>query len=611
MRLINSETLLIQEFLSEDELPEFAILSHTWGRTGEECTLQDMTHPSVSAKPGYQKIKLCCDQALTEGLAWAWIDTCCIDKTSTAELSEAINSMFRWYRKAKVCYAYLFDVTTDEDVAKSKWFTRGWTLQELLAPRDVRFYSGAWKLLGSKASLKRELSLITGIDEAVLASIHFDSICIARRMSWAANRQTTRTEDKAYSLMGIFGVNMPLLYGEGNKAFLRLQEEILKTSDDHSLFAWGLPETLVSTEQFDANRQPPEARELHSIFANTPADFVSSHHVQHVDVLQPDVPPIVSANGVHIRLPVWERRLFTFAAISCVIRGNYRSYIGLVLYQWSQTCFARLKDLVLIPASEPNRIGLLIKAPAGSEFTSQPRSIFQISINRSRRSNQALELIDVFVLPHAVYSEKYSILHLPDGPRQGPHAALILRPSKNYDILGDWALIIGGHASNGEKPWAVLMHILYKATDELAVHVTRHHNRLTLTCPENRDLRDILHTFFREEEDWVNLGKQEIHHEVDSLQDYKANTQVVARPAYLSRRYREEVHLITPQNKGTSADWNRSAIDVKVNVTNVNIVERGIFVNITVCPVAEGPDRSLTKSWWEFPGLSLGVEGLL
>lgn len=175
-------------------------------------------------------------------------------------------------------------------------------------------------------------------------------------------------------------------------------------------------------------------------------------------------------------------------------------------------------DLVLIPASEPHRIGLLIKAPAGSEFASQPRSIFQISIDRSPSSDEALELIDVFVLPHAVYSEQYSILHLPDGPGQGPHAALILGPCKNYDILGDWALIIGGQASNGEKPWAVLMHILYGATDKLAI--TSHYDRLILHCPKNRDLRDILNTFSKKEE-WVDFGKQEIHQAVTSIKRYR------------------------------------------------------------------------------------------
>ncbi|KUI53326.1 Vegetative incompatibility protein HET-E-1 [Cytospora mali] len=465
MRLMNTTSLVIQEFPSEEELPEFAILSHTWGKTGEECSLQDMTRPGVSAKPGYRKIKLCCDQALIDGLEWAWVDTCCIDKTSTAELSEAINSMYRWYGMAKICYAYLVDVKTQEDLAKSKWFTRGWTLQELLAPRDVRFYSGAWQCIGSKFGLKSDIYKITGIDEAVLTSGRFDGICVAQRMSWAANRHTTRTEDKSYSLMGIFGVNMPLLYGEGEKAFLRLQEEILKTSDDHSLFAWGLPKELVVVEASDfLSREKPEARELRGIFANSPTEFVSDHHLQQVNSLRPDMPPIVSANGVHIRLPVSRQGWFTVAAISCIIQGDYHSYIGLVLYQWDRTCLGRLKDLVLISASHSvDIIGLLIKAPTELELPSQSLPIFQISIDSSTTNNVHVRLVDVYEEPHALYSKENDILSLPDGPTQGLHATLLLRTYKG-DKTGDWGLFIGGHASDGQSPWAVLARIRYKKT---------------------------------------------------------------------------------------------------------------------------------------------------
>jgi hypothetical protein len=191
---------------------------------------------------------------------YVWIDTCCIDKTSSAELSEAINSMFRWYRKSKVCFAYLEDVSkgpgwkvieiesNDEDatppgspdpalsfLAKSRWFKRGWTLQELIAPKAVYFYDSSWNKIGEKRQLEEEITEITGIDSDVLYDhtlLYTKSI--ARRMSWASSRETTKIEDIAYCLMGILDVNMPLLYGEGERAFTRLQEVIMQSSYDHS-----------------------------------------------------------------------------------------------------------------------------------------------------------------------------------------------------------------------------------------------------------------------------------------------------------------------------------------------------------------------------------------
>jgi hypothetical protein len=175
---------------------------------------------------------------------WQWIDSCCIDKSSSAELSEAINSMFKWYENSQVCYTYLNDVPVGEDHERensafrnSKWFTRGWTLQELLAPQTVVFFSHGWFEIGTRTSLGPLISAITNIGENHLnKGSHIPST--AQKFSWASRRQTLRIEDTAYCLMGLFGVNMPLLYGEGGKAFMRLQLEIIKVSDDDSIFAW-------------------------------------------------------------------------------------------------------------------------------------------------------------------------------------------------------------------------------------------------------------------------------------------------------------------------------------------------------------------------------------
>ncbi|KAF5860589.1 hypothetical protein ETB97_001363 [Aspergillus alliaceus] len=238
MRLLSTtptETgnFIIEEFFGEP--PPYAILSHTWHEM--EVTFQDIT-TGVINKKGFKKVKDCCTFARAHGYGHAWIDTCCIDKTSSAELSESLNSMYRWYQEAEVCYAYLADVPL-KPLAESRWFTRGWTLQELIAPSSVIFLDQEWNELGTKESLRDILSEITSIPTSILAGDDDVEVAsVAQRMSWAARRETTRVEDRAYCLMGIFGINMPPIYGEGKNAFIRLQEEIMKVLDDHSIFAW-------------------------------------------------------------------------------------------------------------------------------------------------------------------------------------------------------------------------------------------------------------------------------------------------------------------------------------------------------------------------------------
>ena len=193
------------------------------------------------------KIRRACALARAHGYRYLWIDSCCIDQTSSLELSEAVNSMYAWYRNAHVCYAFLRDVSKGDlpqaeasCFRKSRWFMRGWTLQELIAPQHVVFLTGTWQIFGTKTSLAVVIEEITGIELAVL--LHqkpLSAVSVATRMSWAAHRRTTRIEDQAYSLWGIFRINMSTLYGEGNNAFSRLQEEILKRIPDQSLFAWG------------------------------------------------------------------------------------------------------------------------------------------------------------------------------------------------------------------------------------------------------------------------------------------------------------------------------------------------------------------------------------
>ncbi|KAF9056943.1 heterokaryon incompatibility protein-domain-containing protein [Rhodocollybia butyracea] len=231
-------------FADEKRIPQYVILSHVWEE--EEVTFQHMQGPSKNKDMrGWSKIVRACEVARNEDWEYIWIDTCCIDKSSSSELSEAINSMYRYYSEAQICYAYLADIASNLPKRSlnlafhaCKWFTRGWTLQELIAPMTVVFFAKDWEKIGTKASLQAIITEITGIPSGVLLQNNLSKISIAKKMSWAAGRETTRIEDRAYSLLGIFGVFMPTIYGEGTHAFIRLQEEILKMSDDQTIFAW-------------------------------------------------------------------------------------------------------------------------------------------------------------------------------------------------------------------------------------------------------------------------------------------------------------------------------------------------------------------------------------
>jgi hypothetical protein len=241
MRLLDTKSVTLIEFHNPPK--KYAILSHTWER--EEVSLQAFGTDDSRSLLGWKKIEKSCELARAEGWEYIWIDTCCIDKTSSAELSEAINSMFNWYKQASVCYVFMADVTcshndfNSSEFRESRWFTRGWTLQELIAPTHLVFLNNDWQELGTRTSLSLQVERATGISYSNL--LHFEECSVATRMSWAAYRSTTRIEDQAYCLLGVFGINMPLIYGEGENAFLRLQQEIIRTSDDETVFAWNPP----------------------------------------------------------------------------------------------------------------------------------------------------------------------------------------------------------------------------------------------------------------------------------------------------------------------------------------------------------------------------------
>ncbi|ROW14930.1 hypothetical protein VPNG_03344 [Cytospora leucostoma] len=263
MRLLDTSTFELRS----GEQPSFkekgyAILSHRW--VGLEVTFEQLSGHTAELRTGTRplstpqldKIRGACETAREQGIRWMWIDTCCISKASTVEETESINSMFRWYRDARVCITYLSDVRKEEEPAggadtfrsaetggPSVWFSRGWTLQELLAPRDMQFYDTEWNYLGTRAELAGEIAGVTGIEARYLTGARSSQkACIAVKMSWMAGRETAREEDVAYSMLGIFNITMGLQYSEGGaRAFARLQEALLAKTMDESLFAWRMP----------------------------------------------------------------------------------------------------------------------------------------------------------------------------------------------------------------------------------------------------------------------------------------------------------------------------------------------------------------------------------
>ncbi|KAI8958484.1 heterokaryon incompatibility protein-domain-containing protein [Daldinia sp. FL1419] len=259
MWFLNTEKLTLEYFNDAQvkRLP-YAVLSHTWG--SDEILFHEFAdgREALQSRTGWRKMTRFCETALRHGFKHAWMDACCIDKRNSADLSEAINSMYKYYYKSAACFIYLEDVHKYADEANSlpgvqvtrdqlltrvkatRWVTRGWTLQELIAPKQRFFLASDWSQIEDGQDLLDTLVESTGIDKELLQDRDLmRNFCIAERMKWASRRQTTRAEDVAYCLMGIFNVNMPVLYGEGARnAFNRLQREIMQSSFDMTIFIW-------------------------------------------------------------------------------------------------------------------------------------------------------------------------------------------------------------------------------------------------------------------------------------------------------------------------------------------------------------------------------------
>jgi len=239
LKLDNDGRYSLESF-QKDKIPQrYAILSHTWGQgDDDEVTYKDIVDGTGSNKPGFRKLEFCGKQAKHDDLHYFWVDTCCIDKSKQNELTTAINSMFLWYKNAERCYVYLSDVSVytrdgsqhvnwESSFRNSRWFTRGWTLQELLAPSIVEFYSRDGVRLGDKKSLENQIGDVTGICADALRGMPLSEFSIEERLIWGERRKTTEEEDQAYCLLGILGVYMPLVYAEGRESAMgRLLREV-------------------------------------------------------------------------------------------------------------------------------------------------------------------------------------------------------------------------------------------------------------------------------------------------------------------------------------------------------------------------------------------------
>jgi hypothetical protein len=454
------------------------------------------------------------------------LSRCCIDKTSSAELSEAINSMFRWYEKAETCYAYLSDVPDGAGLvpaqvrarfAASRWFTRGWTLQELIAPRYVLFFSRHWKYFGTKESLCDQISAITGIDTDTLLGAGLEHVSVARKMSWASCRNTTRIEDSAYCLLGLFDVNMPLLYGEGQKAFQRLQEEILRSSHDYSLFAWGLnPRGMLDLGEFAVAERgkstssgqltaEPHTEEppLRGLLASSPAEFESSRNVEPSSSAArfylSEVPPVIHNRSVYIdflMIDLEEDLNLSIAVLGYRPEAQSRGYIGLVLKHWGNELFrGRMQEPVFIKCKSIDLDGLqehqnYLPSAIGKKalrFIQGRGDIFSASTQRLRiKEEPRLEILEgcftmkylpsregcqlgmVYCAPGARYDRRNRVLW-PNLRTTGPQAVFnFIMPE-----FGDRFVVVLARDKESKKTWAYASRVTgpFKVDHVFAGHI--------------------------------------------------------------------------------------------------------------------------------------------
>ncbi|RFU75375.1 het domain [Trichoderma arundinaceum] len=572
MRLINVKTLQLEEFL-DYRAPPYAILSHTWGEDCEELSFRDVEDGNID-KPGVGSVKFrgCCRQAEKDGLRYAWIDTCCIDKANLVELSEAINSMFRWYQRAAICYAYLSDVPSDDNPRKqdskfqtSRWFQRGWTLQELLAPKTLRFYSVAsgahpttgagvsstlhdsqssqdarseqrfgqnhgnrqqptavrfdnyvgydvdehgrltsrvkqyqapvsskgtiaandvatadlsvaqqWHYVGTKGSMSTIIAKITGIPRQFLLGIaELHTASVAQRMSWAAQRHTKRKEDLAYCLLGIFDVTMPMIYGEGGeKAFFRLQEQIMKITRDDSILAWGLGNNGPSannTSQAVAGR----------ILAMAPENFANSGHIVRREQSLTFTSSIdMSGGSLRAYLPLVTTSTGNLIGLlSCGPEDNASQVVGIPLiklgtgssdeYARPRECFSALQWTM---TSEVRPKSIHIKHGSQETVTADSSQLYY-HYEDDDFAELDLNIIDVY--PRTCWDKERSLITTVDGEIAGALGQILVRLRQEGGESHDFVIAIGFKEQSLEigTDWCVFICNRDTLLRDLATHL--------------------------------------------------------------------------------------------------------------------------------------------
>ncbi|KAI6124333.1 hypothetical protein EDD17DRAFT_1610096 [Pisolithus thermaeus] len=327
MYLLNARTQQLEPF---SDLPPYAILSHAW-QSGEAHRFHDIGTEGVRQQPGYDKVEACCALALRDGLDYVWVDTCCADANSTAAFDEALNSSYAWFQQAQVCYVYLHDVDSRErpdqegsTFRQCKWFGRAWTLQELLAPRNVCFFAKDWKKIGTKAGLANVISSVTDIHiDALMHPERIPRFSVATRMSWAKGRKSSKPEDKVYALMGLFCVRLPIEYGQGEtETFMKLQHEIMRITDDQSILAWCSAASASSPNTSSLLADSPdyfaECGDIHQI----PHDRWLEYCTKHFNPTTNPRPGIsLTCRGLQATLPVRSRRPGVLDALLACARG--------------------------------------------------------------------------------------------------------------------------------------------------------------------------------------------------------------------------------------------------------------------------------------------------
>ncbi|KAL5462734.1 hypothetical protein PMIN07_004755 [Paraphaeosphaeria minitans] len=408
IRLLHIDRKEFQEFYDLDSVAPYAILSHRWmhaQRNGKYRALE-LSHSEFVAGSGddrgYGKVDKACEavrhlsQQLGLDLQWIWIDSCCIDKSNNEEHSEAINSMYEWYARSYVCIAYLDDADPFDQGSPSERFTRGWTLQELIAPERVLFYNKDWIGCGSRNDYNpglygrhsfhdrsRETAAITRVDAALLRLTNrkqikrrLNSIPACQKMSWASDRKTTQDEDMAYCLIGIFDIpHMYLKRGEGRRAFIRLQEEIIKQSSDLSLFAWRLSDDRVEVcmddnclSLHDLRQSAPEdtpffdsslKSNLHGVFACGPCHFRSASRIEPTQPTVYNDEVTITSRGVRITTPLLGSGPFCpFRTPLYCIDGDDSKFISIELRLLGGSVYART-ECTQLPELQKHFKGIL------------------------------------------------------------------------------------------------------------------------------------------------------------------------------------------------------------------------------------------------------------